>query len=130
MGIFVIIGQTVMHFGISQKYEKYTKLVISFMVMAQIIFTFSVYLKNDNDSWQILSAREYLEKWDINMKEVEDRMEKNREEILLRLEEEVSRSGANAISDEGLQNNSIIIEKIVVDINANAATIQDEFCTI
>ena len=30
VGIFVIIGQTILHFGIGKEYEKYMKLVISF----------------------------------------------------------------------------------------------------
>ena len=114
VGIFVITGQTIMHFGISKKYEKYMKLVISFMVAAQIIFAFGVYFGKDDNLWQMMSPEEYLNAWDDNMKEVEERMEKSREEMTLRLEEEFYQSGANSRHETKVRQQDIRIEKIII----------------
>ncbi len=113
VGIFIIIGQTIMHFGISKKYEKYMKLVISFMVAAQVIFAFGVYFKQDDNSRQMMSQEEYLKKWDASMKEVEERMERSREEMALKLEGEYYQSGAKVIHNTE-DNHDIKVEKIMI----------------
>ncbi|MBQ3105684.1 MAG: hypothetical protein IJC59_07500 [Lachnospiraceae bacterium] len=40
--IFLITGQSILHFGIGRGYEKYVRAVISFMVAAQLISGFFV----------------------------------------------------------------------------------------
>ncbi|MFI3213699.1 MAG: hypothetical protein R3Y24_10190 [Eubacteriales bacterium] len=37
VGIFLIIGQTILHFSPAKKYEKYMKMMISIMVMTQLM---------------------------------------------------------------------------------------------
>ena len=114
VGIFVIIGQTIMHFGISSKYEKYMKLVISFMVAAQIIFAFGVYLKVNDNSRQVVSLDEYIKEWNISMKEVEERMEKSKEEMAIKMEKEMTKAKSEVVEQENVKNYSIRIEKIVI----------------
>ena len=114
VGIFVIIGQTVLHFGISQKYEKYMKLVISFMVAAQIIFAFGVYLRQDDERVHIMSATEYLKRWENSMEEMEKKMEESQEAMAQGMEKEVQQwKGMNAGSANS-ENSDIRIEKIVI----------------
>ena len=81
VGIFVIIGQTIMHFGIGKQYEKYMKLLMSFMVAAQVIFAFGIYFKHENESWNMMSAEEYMEAWDVCMRELEERIESSKGEL-------------------------------------------------
>lgn len=114
VGIFVIIGQTILHFGISKKFEKYMKLVISFMVAAQIVFAFGVYLKRDGSSWQIMSAEEYLKEWDTNMEELEDMIEECKEDMEQSMNEKFQQSEKNMIKNDGQENNQIRIEKIII----------------
>lgn len=112
VGIFVIIGQTILHFGISKKYEKYMKFVISFMVAAQIVFAFGVYLGQDEKPGYLMSGEEYLEKWNEDMTLVEERIEKSRVEMVQNFEEELQKS--ESVSVDKSEKNSIKIEKIVI----------------
>ena len=114
VGIFMIIGQTILNFGISKKYEKYMKVVISFMVAAQIILAFGTYLKPENHNWQIWSGKEYLKEWNQNMQELEERMEKGKEEMRVKIEEKVKISGADMKSNEIFSEPHIKIEKITI----------------
>ena len=112
VGIFVIIGQTILHFGISKKYEKYMKLVISFMVAAQIVFAFGIYLDQDEKPGYLMSGEEYLKKWDENMTSMEERIEKSRVEMVQNVEEELQQSEPVSVDEN--ENNSIKIEKIII----------------
>lgn len=113
VGIFVIIGQTILHFGISKKYEKYMKLVISFMVAAQVIFAFGVYLDREKTWGMIISSEEYMEEWNLNMEKTAELMESSRFKLVQELEEELHQ---REISEgENVQEESIQIEKIVIN---------------
>ena len=90
IGIFVIVGQTIQHFGISKKYERYVKLVISIMVVAQVIFSFGIYVKQFQRQGILVSGSEYKKKWEINMDKVEEKMRDYNLMITKRMEEEVS----------------------------------------
>ena len=81
VGIFMIIGQTILHFGISRTYEKYMKLVVSFMIAAQIVFAFGTYLKKEEGTFGIWSQQEYYEKWNENMGKMEEALEQRQEEL-------------------------------------------------
>lgn len=114
VGIFVIIGQTILHFGISKKYEKYMKLVISFMVGAQIVLAFGVYFKQDDEQVNFMAAEEYLKTWETNMEELEERVEESKSFMLQNVEKEAQKServGAKGGNPEG---NHIKIEKIII----------------
>lgn len=112
VGIFVIIGQTILHFGISKKYEKYMKLVISFMVAAQIVFAFGGYLVQDEKMGYFMSGEEYLEKWNIQMLEVEERIEESRAGMVHDFEEKIYVPEYGNITGKG--NHTIRVEKIVI----------------
>lgn len=81
IGIFILVGQTVIHFGIGRKYEAYMKLVISLMVVAQIAVTFGAYLQKDtHELWQV-TKEEYYEKWEAMMKDMEDSFKKEQKSM-------------------------------------------------
>ena len=110
----MLIGQTILNFGISKKYEKYLKLVISFMVAAQIIFAFGTYLKQENPRWQLWSAKEYLNEWERNMEELEVRMEEGKEEMAAKIKMGITASGKNIEQNEKMSEYHINIEKITI----------------
>lgn len=114
VGIFVIIGQTILHFGISTKYEKYMKLVISFMVGAQIIFAFGVYVKQNDNVLPVLSLEEYLQAWDIHMEKMEENMEESRMLMLQEAGTEIQQTPKNSTVEIPLEKNHILIEKIEI----------------
>lgn len=114
VGIFVIIGQTILHFGISKKYEKYMKLVISFMVGAQVVFAFGVYLGRDREEMYVMSAEEYFEEWEINMEDMEKKIEKYKGIMIQNAEKQMEVKGFTDVENEDLGKNYIKIEKIVV----------------
>ena len=114
IGIFMIVGQTVLNFGISKKYEKYLKLVISFMVAAQIIFAFGTYFKSDHPHWKLWSAEEYLKEWNRNMEELEERMEEGKEEMAAKIEKDMKTSGEYTGQNEMISEYHIKIETITV----------------
>ena len=81
MSIFLIISQTIMHFGIGEKYEKYVKFVVSFMLVAQMIFSFGAYFQNKESHFGAFSKQGYYEKWEEYLCEVEKNYEKQQREL-------------------------------------------------
>lgn len=114
VGIFVIIGQTILHFGISKKYEKYMKLVISFMVGAQIVFAFGVYLKQDKREIPVMSVEEYMQAWEINMEEMEKKAEMYKSSIVQNATVQMEQKGMSNSQNNNLTEHKIRIEKITL----------------
>lgn len=113
VGIFVIIGQTILHFGIGKEYEKYMKLVISFMVVAQIVFAFGVYFNKEQSAvWG--RKEEYYESWNRNMKALEEEFQKKQLSVSTRLQERFEAQSVMTQEEENNNRSSIRIEKIVV----------------
>lgn len=114
IGIFMVVGRTILNFGISKKYEKYLKLVISFMVAAQIIFAFGTYIKQENSLWKLWSAEEYMEEWNRNIKELEEQMEEEKKEMTAELEKDMKLSEEKTEHLGTASNSHIKIEKITI----------------
>ena len=114
VGIFVIIGQTILHFFISKKYVKYMKLVMSFMIGAQIVFAFGVYWRQEGKEIYVPTPEEYFGAWERSMDEMEKTIEKYETEMI---ENAKRQSDAGVLQDkagENYQPEHIKIEKIVV----------------
>lgn len=115
MGIFVIIGQTIQHFGISKKYERYMKLVISIMVAAQIVFAFGVYSKQFQKQGFFVNEDEYRKEWEVNMSEVEEKIKNYNRMMTRRMEEEILNCEEQAVTEENVsQEDRIYVEKIII----------------
>lgn len=112
VGIFVIIGQTILHLGISKVYEKYMKLVISFMVAAQIVFAFGTYLYKTESGRGF--EEEYYDSWEENMKNLEDELKKNQSETKRKLEKRFQQQEGSGEEFKEDKRDRIIIEKIVI----------------
>lgn len=114
VGIFMIIGQTILHFGISRVYEKYMKLVISFMVAAQVVFSFGAYLQKEDKAATMWSLEEYYKTWDRSMAELGKALEQRQEELtgglLKRMEEEMTKSETTREDMDRIEIESIRIQ--------------------
>jgi len=114
VGIFVIIGQTMIHFGISKEYEKYTRLVVSLMVAAQIVFAFHSYLRKEEWDGRIMFSEKYYEQWDENMKELEEEFIGRQEEVKQNLEKRFQVKEGMGETEGYSSINEIKIEKIII----------------
>ena len=114
VGIFVIIGQTILHFGISKKYEKYMKLVMSFMIGAQIVFAFGVYWGQEGEEIHVISPEEYFEAWECNMEEMEKTIEKYEVTMIENAKRKKKEETSSNMGHENWGTNRIEIEKIVI----------------
>ena len=86
LSVFIIVSQTILHFGVGRKFEKYLKLVFSFMIVAQLVFSISAYFKFEEGIVEFISQENYyqrieeymggLEKeYEIQQSELEDRLQ-------------------------------------------------------
>lgn len=114
VGIFVIIGQTVLHFGIGKEYEKYMRFVVSLMVAAQVVFAFHSYLKKEETDTWIVSTEQYYERWNKNMKELEEEFLGRQTQLEENLEQRFQGSLKMELKEKGTDINEIKIEKIVI----------------
>lgn len=114
VGIFVIIGQTILHFGISKKYEKYMKLVMSFMIGAQIVFAFGVYWRQGKEEISIISPEEYFSAWEYSMGEMEKSIEKYEAKLMEKAGKQKEEEKLSNVENGNLGINHIRIEKIVI----------------
>lgn len=81
VGIFMIISQTLMHLGMAKTYEKYIRLVISFMAVAQIIFSFAAFFKIENTGFLECFQADFQEEWKQEVKVFDEQMQEIREKI-------------------------------------------------
>ena len=117
VGIFVIVGQTIQHFGISKKYERYVKLVISIMVVAQVVFSFGIYVKQFQKQGLLVSGSEYQKEWEANMDKVEEKMKDYNLMLTQRMEEKVLDLEKQTLYEDNEkteENYGIHIEKITI----------------
>ena len=117
VGVFVIVGQTIQHFGISKKYERYVKLVISIMVVAQVVFSFGIYVKQLQKQGILVSGSEYRKEWEINMGKVEEKMKDYNLMITQRMKEETKMTEEQTLSEDDMkkeETHEIFVEKITI----------------
>lgn len=77
IGIFLIIGQTILHFGIGAGYEKYVRVVISFMVVAQLAAGILSFFHADSGSYieeLIMSYEQDIATMEFDLRQLEKRM--------------------------------------------------------
>ena len=74
--VFMIVGQTILHFGVGKKFERYVKLILAFMVVSQLVFSLGSYFSSKSDIWRPLSKQEYYAKWEEYVTELEEKIEK------------------------------------------------------
>lgn len=96
VGIFMIISQTLMHLGIGKKYEKYIRLVISLMVAAQIIFSFTSFFRIEKDTLFHFRGEDFQKEWKKDMETFDDNMQRIQEEISEKMKLNIEEEGSTA----------------------------------
>ena len=77
----MIISQTLMHLGIAKTYEKYIRLIISFMTAAQIIFSFAAFFEIENSGFFEFLERDFQQEWKQEVKMFDEKLQETREKI-------------------------------------------------
>ena len=94
VGIFLIAGQTILHFGVGKQYEKYVKLIISFMAAAQLILGFGgLFQETTEGGLTKLFAKDFEKKWENHILQFETELEKKQEQLEKQLTEEIQNTG-------------------------------------
>lgn len=81
VGVFMIISQTLMHLGIAKSYEKYIRLIISFMAAAQIIFSFAAFFQVENSGILECFKTDFQEEWKQELKAFDEKLQEIRENL-------------------------------------------------
>lgn len=93
VGIFMVVAQTLLHFGVGKRYEKYLKLIISLMVVSLLVSGFGALLKSEKELgitkiWK-MGQSEYYEFWQKNRKNFEEKVVLKQKEIEKHLENDI-----------------------------------------
>ena len=83
--IFLVAGQTILHFGMGKQYERYVKLIISLMVVVQLLSAGFGFFSPGKER-ELLAGEERMissfeERWKRNMEEFEERLYQKQEEF-------------------------------------------------
>ncbi len=108
LSIFIIISKTILHFGIGKKFEKYLKLILSFMIVAQLVFALGSFFQQDKGFLAGLSKENYYEQWEKYMGELETEYEEGQRMLESRIEY------GNLEEEQKEERKGIIIEKVVI----------------
>ena len=85
MVIFLIAGQTILHFGIGRQYERYVRLILSLMLVTQLLSAAVSILPagQELDSWGSgKGIREsFRSGWEDNMEQFEKKLYQKQEEL-------------------------------------------------
>ena len=115
--VFMIISQTFLHLGIGVKYAKYVKFVISFMVVAQLIFSFSAYFSQKEHIFSSVLKQEYDAQWEEYMQEIERTFETKQLELKAGgLNNNIFNEEKSEKEEKSGSRHKIIIDKIVVSV--------------
>ena len=87
LSVFIIVSQTILHFGVGRKFEKYLKLVFSFMIVAQLVFSISAYFEFEEGIVEFISQENYYQRIEEYMGELEKEYEIQQSELEDRLQE-------------------------------------------
>ena len=109
----MIISQTLLHIGIASKYEKYIRLIISFMVAAQIIFAFAALGQEESENIFAFLEEDFQIQWQMKITEFEEKMEVMKD----KMEEKILQGSQNLYEESETETaqKKIQIEKIKIE---------------
>lgn len=119
MVIFLVVGQTILHFGIGRQYERYVKLLISLMVAAQLVAAasglFAAFAEGFTGLAKGMGYSPVESSWEKEMEAFEKAMEGKQSELNARLEErtgEILQEADYRQEEEQQERNQIRVEEI------------------
>lgn len=124
ISIFLLLGQTILHFAPGEKYEKYIKMLLGFMVIAQFAVPILSFGKKDRmeeyeNNREMFTKRmdEALqtvdEKWFLYNEQIEQQIERELENAQTVLWEE------RKTEEEREQEEKIEIEAVKIEVTAH-----------
>lgn len=129
MVIFLIAGQTILRFGMGKAYERYIKLIISLMVIAQFISVLFGLFPSAGEK-EVWASKEQLvlsfeERWAENIKDFERRLTDKHQQLEGEWKKDMGYSEAaqkkgeakpseGSLTESGREDNQIIIEEIKI----------------
>ena len=108
LSVFIIVSQTILHFGVGRKFEKYLKLVFSFMVVAQLAFSIGAYFDFEHGIWEFISQDNYEQRLEEYMGRLEQEYEVQQSELERRLQQTPEAENKNNKGEA----NSIRVDRI------------------
>ena len=108
LSVFIIVSQTILHFGVGRKFEKYLKLVFSFMVVAQLVFSIGAYFDFEHGIQEFISQDNYEQRLEEYMGRLEQEYELHQSELESRLQQTHEVENKNNKGEA----NSIRVERI------------------
>ena len=108
LSVFIIVSQTILHFGVGRKFEKYLKLVFSFMVVAQLVFSIGSYFDFENGLVEFISQEKYYQRLEDYMGSMEQEYEVQQKELESRLQQIYEMENKNNKGETG----SIKVDRI------------------
>ena len=120
MVIFLVAGQTILHFGMGKQYERYVKLIISLMMVAQLLSAGFGLFSHGKDRMLLTKEKKLIssfeEGWKVNMEEFEKHLYEKQEEFEDRWKSQdlqpKETGEAGNFQDSGTQYGRIRIEEI------------------
>lgn len=113
MVIFLIAGQTFLHFGMGKPYERYVKLTISLMLVAQLVSAVFGFLFSANRESLLNPGGEewssFEQQWESNQAEFEKRLYMQQSRLEQEWKEKVEEL---SIDEDRGEENQIKIEEI------------------
>ena len=106
--IFIVISKTILHFGIGKKFEKYLKLILSFMVVAQLVFAIGSCFHSNRGIMEGMTIEGYYARWEEYMQVLDEEYEKGQSTL------EDKMLHKKTTYEEKEEKKSIIIEKVVI----------------
>lgn len=129
ISIFLLLGQTIQHFAPGEKYEKYIKMLLGFMVVAQFaapLLSFGnkermeeyennkeTFTKKMEEALQTVD-----EKWFLYNEQIEEQIEKELENAQTALSEQRELEEANKQADAAVKK-KIEVEAVKVEVTAH-----------
>lgn len=109
----MIISQTLLHLGIAKTYEKYIRLVISFMVAAQILFSFAAFFQIEGSGFFSFLENDFQDKWKREVMEFDETIQSTQKRIYEKVKIDIEKG--ETVVEESREHAKIQVESIKIE---------------
>lgn len=124
ISIFLLLGQTILHFAPGEKYEKYIKMLLGFMVIAQFAVPILSFGKKDRMEEYENNREMFTQKMDEALQTVDEKWFLYNEQIEQQIERELENAQTvlgeqRKTEEEKEQEEKIEIEAVKIEVTAH-----------
>lgn len=124
ISIFLLLGQTILHFAPGEKYEKYIKMLLGFMVIAQFAVPILSFGKKDRMEEYENNREMFTKKMDEALQTVDEKWFLYNEQIEQQIERELENAQTVLLEqrkteEEREQEEKIEIEAVKIEVTAH-----------